>query len=766
MGDRSFMAQYGAQLVDNGYSVIPIRPGEKAPWQGLSRWQQYCTRLPTDQEIEQWSNYPGAGIGIACGNVIGIDIDVSDGALSQRIAELARLRLGDTPALRIGNHPKQLLIYRAETPFASFDAKPLQVLALGRQFVGYGFHPDTGHPYQWPLGSLTDIDMGTLPSVSESQVRAWMAEAVKLLPANIRPPEPRNASAGSWTPKEPATYEAVESALEAVPSDAGTSRQSWIEIGMAIKAGLGEDGIHLWHEWSARDVSRYTAKECDVQWRSFKMMESGIGVGTLFDRASLHGWHPEPGIYLYAHEKEAAAGINIDFAAIVANALARSKKAQPVIDIEQIDDNDQAAPKYTVPAGDPWWLRDLDGALRMFVDYTRSQSHRDQPLLALAVSLPVFGTMAGRRYKTETGLLSNLYTVGIGGSSSGKEMGINVATRLFNEARLANMLGGEELASGRAIISTLREKPTCFFALDEFGKMLQRVASKYARSSNDADIFKVMLSMFSASQRVYGGVEYADKTVKKTEPISNPCLSIYGPTVPGNFWSALSSGEAVDGTLARMLVFESECSYPDQRRVYQREIPEDLVEMAKRIANGAYDHTTFPLGDGFSASPNPFVVRMDTGATGRDDELMTYQDELLRKHEGMPGESIYGRMREIILKVALIYAVTLRPGNPVITVPVFDWAAQLVIDRVEHMVKAIQLNVADNEQEAAVKRVLRIISDAGKAGITKNNLTRKTQFLKGREREDIIRDLIEGGQTRAEQITPMNGKPKTVYFET
>lgn len=754
--DRSFMQRFGATLIDNGYSIIPISPGEKRPWRGLTKWERYCTIRADEKDLARWETLPGAGIGIACGNVIGIDIDVEDAAIAHRVAELARLRLGDTPALRIGKEPKQLLVYRATQQFPSFDAKPLQVLALGRQFVGYGYHPDTGKPYNWPLGCLTDIDIATLPDVSEQQVRSWMAEAVKLLPVEMRSDyrEPRSAIDHAPSTAEPATYEAVESALRYIPSDEGVSRTAWVEIGMSIKAGLGEQGSHLWHEWSARD-SRYTAKECDAQWRSFKNIAGGIGVGTLFDRATAYGWHPEPGVYMFASEKEAAATVSIDYEALLANALKRQAPQQ----IAKPD----PAPKYVVPAGEPGWLRDLDGGLRMFVDYTRSQSHRDQPLLALAVSLPVFGTIAGRRYKTETGLLSNIYTVGIGGSASGKEMGISVGTRLFSEARLAHMLGGEELASGRAIISTLREKPTCFFALDEFGKMLQRVTSKYSRSSNDADIFKVMLSMFSASQRVYGGVEYANKKENETAPINNPCLSIYGPTVPSNFWSALSSGEAVDGTLARMLVFQSDKSYPDQRRVFQRDIPSDLVDLATRIAAGAEGHNTFPYGDGYAMSPSPYIVRMDKMTIARDDELMAYQDELLRQHEGTPGESIYGRMREIILKVALIYSVSVNPAAPVIDARAFDWAAELVIDRVAMMIRAINMNVADNEQERDVKRVLRLVSEAGGPGIDRNTLTRKTQFLDNRKRTSILADLVESGQIQAENLTTMAGRPKIIY---
>ncbi len=120
----SFMADLGARLVDNGYAVIPIMPGTKKPgrfvggtWRDYPGWTKHCLRLTTDNEIAVWTQWPDAGIGIAGGTVAAVDIDVADGEMAVRIAELARERLGETTALRIGRAPKRLLVYRTEAPF-------------------------------------------------------------------------------------------------------------------------------------------------------------------------------------------------------------------------------------------------------------------------------------------------------------------------------------------------------------------------------------------------------------------------------------------------------------------------------------------------------------------------------------------------------------------------------------------------------------------------------------------------------------------------
>lgn len=96
MNQPSFMAGYGGRLVDNGYSVIPIMPGSKVPgrysggeWSPYPDWTRHCDRPTKSFEVDIWRRWPGCGVGIAAGAVVGIDIDVLDGALAIQLAELA-----------------------------------------------------------------------------------------------------------------------------------------------------------------------------------------------------------------------------------------------------------------------------------------------------------------------------------------------------------------------------------------------------------------------------------------------------------------------------------------------------------------------------------------------------------------------------------------------------------------------------------------------------------------------------------------------------
>ena len=131
MTQPTAMATHGARLVDNGYAVIPIMPGSKVPgrftqgqWTPYPDWSRHCERATADTEVEIWQHWPDCGVGIACGNVVALDIDILDPELAIVLADLAREMLGDTNCVRIGQAPKRLLVYRAATPFAGRKRHP------------------------------------------------------------------------------------------------------------------------------------------------------------------------------------------------------------------------------------------------------------------------------------------------------------------------------------------------------------------------------------------------------------------------------------------------------------------------------------------------------------------------------------------------------------------------------------------------------------------------------------------------------------------
>ncbi|MBK6601042.1 MAG: PriCT-2 domain-containing protein [Betaproteobacteria bacterium] len=80
----------------------------------------------------------------------------------------------------------------------------------------------------------------------------------------------------------------IEVALRHLPAD---DRALWLRIGMAIKAGMGEDGFDLWDDWS-RSSARYRDTDARRAWRSIRP-DGGISLATLFFEAEAR-LRPEP----------------------------------------------------------------------------------------------------------------------------------------------------------------------------------------------------------------------------------------------------------------------------------------------------------------------------------------------------------------------------------------------------------------------------------------------------------------------------------------
>jgi hypothetical protein len=160
------------QLLDQGYEPLPIRPCQKRP--AVEGW----TTLTIDEaKVDDWCQHFGScGVGLRTGHLVAVDIDILDADLAHQASEIVNSRLGDT-MLRVGRWPKRLLLYRTLTPFTKLSVGKIEVLGLGQQFVAFGVHPDTGRPYDWPLGeSPLDLGFDALPLVDAAMIEAVLAE--------------------------------------------------------------------------------------------------------------------------------------------------------------------------------------------------------------------------------------------------------------------------------------------------------------------------------------------------------------------------------------------------------------------------------------------------------------------------------------------------------------------------------------------------------------------------------------------------------------
>lgn len=264
----------GAPLSDRSSLARRIRANPKADARGKTpgvQWPDgswsgfdFVNHESTEADLTHWQAM-GAGVGIKTGQgLVLIDADTIHEDRAAIIKAEIEQRLGVLP-VRIGRYPKAGYLVRtdpgfqyARVEFGERDGKGrllerVEILSEGRQFVAEGIHPGTLQPYRWPTG---------LPPYAELPYAS--ADALSGLLAALRPLLPQSGelivegAAGEYDQAALAGDPVmVERAVRALPNttDLFPSRESYRDIGYAIKAALPRDGdlaFELFADWSSR----------------------------------------------------------------------------------------------------------------------------------------------------------------------------------------------------------------------------------------------------------------------------------------------------------------------------------------------------------------------------------------------------------------------------------------------------------------------------------------------------------------------------------
>jgi hypothetical protein len=304
-------------VTDNGFLVVPTHPNKKKPVAGLEEWENYKFRNG-DQ-----TQYKDCGTGIICGEVVGVDIDIRERDLAERIEALAEKMLGAAPR-RIGAAPKVLRVYRTDKPFEKINectwvlpgedptaegyrGHKVEVLATGQQFVAFGIHPGTGKPYLWNgAGSPLSVPATELTAITEAQAREFVKAADAIL-GKVGTPKPSKGSLDFGADPPPpklksqlvaSNFNKLLSALKSIPND--TNYDEWVKVGLAYHRGCGKHAKSAeaekgWMEWCATwpdDDPRKSQKKWTEFFRA-KDRPSSVGAATIFALAKQAGWTPK-----------------------------------------------------------------------------------------------------------------------------------------------------------------------------------------------------------------------------------------------------------------------------------------------------------------------------------------------------------------------------------------------------------------------------------------------------------------------------------------
>lgn len=300
MSELAFLKEYGEDLINAGYRIVPIPQGAKLPvepeWQKtpcskavLREWLNPKRLHPTTERPTRYHR-EGVGIGILTEETPAVDIDITDKTIALKLEKFVCDLVGYGP-VRIGLPPKRLILFRCDEPFRKLTSaeflhpkdgsrQAVEILGKGQQFVAFAIHPKTEKPYEWVFGDSPLVTPAEdLPVITVEQARQIIEEAERLMAEagwelKSRRRENELTTLGKIDHDNPFAADKhkvtisdreLHQKLLMIPND-GVDYETWISIGMALyhQYDGSDEGLELWQQWSEQSNKHdtdYTTKK-------------------------------------------------------------------------------------------------------------------------------------------------------------------------------------------------------------------------------------------------------------------------------------------------------------------------------------------------------------------------------------------------------------------------------------------------------------------------------------------------------------------------
>jgi hypothetical protein len=250
-------------------------------------------------------------------------------------------------------------------------------------------------------------------------------------------------------------------------------------------------------------------------------------------------------------------------------------------------------------------------------------------------------------------------------------------------------------------------------------------------------------------------------------PVYQPSVSLYASAIPSRFYKTLTERACTNGLVGRCLVLEAGERGDENLKSGDiiNPMPQSIKRMGSYLANTGYrvfDNRPVEARD---------LIRVEYGEGAEDEaaKISKEVDILFKKAEREQDEmekSVWNRSIELIGKLALLYAISeslVDMRIPVISKDAVKWAWKLVKSLQLRMIAMIGEYSAVDEMDANVKKVLRLIRSAGKRGISRSDVSKKSH-ISADVLDKIEKTLLDREEIVLESAVPSkNGKATKRY---
>ena len=667
-----------------GYSVIPDKFKMKMP--AIKKWADYCYRLPTLDEAREWvDNFDQTNMAVCLGEasgIIALDFDADD----PKIVSLLEGILPQSPVGRVGAKGwARLFRYNGETSdILKYNGKVvLEILSNNKKVtLPPSVHP-SDIPYVWENQQLLDVkkeDLPYLPPMLFSFVEQKLRTHI---------PDVTMEKHGKI----------ISGRNDGLSSLCGTLIHEGVDLNEALKKLLDYDQAH-------NDPPLFT----DIN----EMQHTEKFTNALKFYTN----------HLDSINTKRMRTNKVYEVPITAHAVDTALKDELLKKKEQNKENQREKREVLEPMG----------MLKGVRDYILSNSFIKQPELALSASLALCSLMIARKF-TFLGNAPNLYLLNIAPSGSGKDAPQQCIKRLLIDSGHDHFLGGGDYVSDASLMDNLQTQPVRLDLIDEASGLLKTInKGKGDYSSKMADI---LCELYTTSNDKFLGRQTAEG--RKGE-CYRPNVCLLMSTTPRGFEEGISIQAIEKGLLGRTLIFKGNPEASAERL-------RDFAPIDKRYI----DHFTFWLNFRPETSTDSIgnisqsvqAVIATENANERLDSIFKEFDSLRRDTEpDSPRLPIISRLFQMLCKISLIHAFS-RAGQDVPNIEVEDvmFAYSLVTWNYETFTDILENNIYLNNKERDTGKVLNIIRKSD--GLSNSDLVKKTRFLKKKDRQEIISDLIE-----------------------
>lgn len=768
-GNISPFAIAAADLIARGFHVVPIAPkgkdmtgkspGERrgSRWVGIPEWERFRDKFPTAIELEVWSDWAEAGIGVVLGSAVGehqviaIDIDVEDPDELRELQSAApyspmakRGRKGVTLFYRGDRSLRTKQYKRGVHPNQRMLCEILTGNATRQTVVPPSVHPDTGHAYVWVNGASA-VRAVDLPILAGDDILK-LEEA--LMNVGWDP-----AAATERRPVAPGAL--LGGPFADINAEALARLDDWVtdlDLYDLTRARAGYAAVATWRGSTTGRPLTERKRNLSIQPSGIKDFGTNQGYSaidlvmaaksTTFDNAfawldrQLHGELPAAIVVAKGNHLESPAAIE-------------------ELPEKSVRGNQPAAAFGSFPP-DLCYPKGLVGTIAKWIVDT---ARRPQPALALSAAVTIVGTAMGRQYAGPTASGTHFYALGLAPTGGGKDHPLQQAKRIMASSGMAGHLGPGQFISMTSIINVLERMPLSLCVIDEFASFLSRINDRRSGGFEKA-VGGVMRTAWSSSFAPMPTPEWAQK---RSSLIQAPALSLLGSATPEEFFASLTGMDAANGVLNRFLIFPGKRVKAVKPLLAADDVPAGISEGLRTImsAQGALHMASLNASD-----TDPAKHLLKCGWADEDAET-AYADYATEIDEKSEDDSAYAafhvRAAEYAVRLAHVHAVG-RKGGP-ITIDIDDmiWGIGVARACFGYTHSAGSDYIADTDAQARAQEIVRAIRDKGGAATHRDIMRALDHKYGARDVKDALQALMDSGRVEAEEQPNSRGRP-TVWY--